>query len=1019
MTPTLALAFVRFETPGYLVFLAVLPLVWLAARRSLAGIGPIRGVLALALRAAVVLCIVLALAGAMRVRTTDDLTVIFVVDRSRSIPRAMEDASFAFVRAAAQGLRPGKDSMGVVAFDGRASVEQLPLHELGIDYVGSPGAPDQTNIAAALRMAAALFTDDVIRRVVVLSDGNQNVGDALTEADQFAAAGVPLDVFPLQYEHGDEVVFERLATPPRAALDETVKLQMVLHASRGAAGRVLVYHNEELLDLDPDSPQAGFPVQLDQGYTRLEVPVPLRTRGVHRFRAVFEPQESSADSIAANNEGRAFTIVSSQGRILVLTQANEEGRGGDEESAVILAEALRREKLEVDVEIVGQQPLDQVRLLEYSAVVLSNVPANLVAPEERQALAVYVRDLGGGLVMIGGDNSLGAGGWMGTPVEEVMPVSFDVKSKKQIPKGALVLVMHASEVPQGNFIGERAAISAVRTLSSRDLVGVMAWDWQGTSDSQWVVPLQEVGDKAGVIQQIRRMSMGDLPDLDPLVSMAADALIARPDAATKHMIIVSDFDPQAPRTATIEKLQQARISVSTVTIGFGGHWVDTGKARQIAQETGGKDYTTQDFSKVPQIFIKESRIVRRSLINETPFEPQRAPAISTVLAGLGQERLPRLGGLVLSTPKPLAQVPLVRTGEEGDADPLLAHWQVGLGKTVAFASGLWTRWGAAWVSWPGFSKLWAQTLRWASRPSASSAFDVTTSVQGGRGRIQIDALDKNAAAVNFMNIAGVMVDPQQKSSPLALTQTGPGRYEGEFDARLPGSYIFNLNYATGRGELEQSGTLQTGVSVAFSPEYRELQPNEALLRELTQRTRGRLLDSSMAGLVFDRAGLDPAERRTPVWDLLLRLTLALFLLDVAVRRIAVNPIELARRVRRRLSELAGRRQPGDASAAVLTTLKGSRERAREALPSSGAAGEAGPAPTRSARYAPPADAKAATQELEKALGGAAELDQPVVARPPRKPAAAGEADMTARLLRAKRAAREKIDQEDGDSRKQT
>lgn len=1015
MTVCGCLAFVRFETPGYLVLLALLPLLAVFSFRSLAGLGPVRRWVAIGMRCLVVTCMVLALAGAQWIRKTDALSVVFLVDRSKSIPRPKQAEAFKFLENAKEQMRPQKDQLGVIAFDGKAAVEQLPMNELAIEQISESIDADQTNLAAAMRMGLALFTDEAARRLVVLSDGNENVGAALEEAEQYGAAGVPIDVVPIRYRHGDEVVFDRLSAPPTAKAEETINLQMILRSQSKdpVGGKILLYHNEHLIDLDPASAGAGHAVVLDPGPNRLTIPIPLRAAGAHRFQAVFEPDDADADTIPGNNEGRAFTVVSGQGRILILTTGGEEDTGSNWESARLLAAALERERLVCDVEIVGENPLDQVRLLEYSAVILSNVSADKLTPEERQGLAVYVRDLGGGLIMVGGDESFGAGGWMDTPIEEVMPVSFDVKSKRQIPKGALVLVMHACEIPQGNYWGERVAIAAVKTLSSRDLVGVLSYKWQGADQRYWDVPLQPVADKTRIIQRIKKMQMGDMPDLDTVMRPGVDELARRSDVAAKHMIVISDFDPAPPSAELIRKMKKYGITCSTVAIGWGGHYIDVSKARRIARDTGGRFYTTRDYSKLPQIFIKESRIVRRSLINENPFTPRLVSALPTTVAGLAGEPIPQLGGYVVTTAKPLAQIPLVRRAKDNEADPVLAHWQVGLGKAVAFTSGMWTRWGSQWSQWPKFSKFWAQNVRWASRQPAAAAFNVTTSTQGGRGKIRIDALDKNAAAINFMSIEGTLVKPDHESLRLQLTQTGPGVYEGEFDARAAGSYVASFSYRLGSGQDALAGTLQTGLSVAFSPEYRELQTNDALLSELSERTGGRVLTHAEAPSAFDTAGLPQAEARRSIWEYLIRWMLLLFLLDVAVRRIAINPIEIARKVRRFIGEMAGKRQPAEASAAVLSALKGTRQRMRDELRDEPT--EAGPAPDRAARYEPTVPDSKVTEQLSQALDGASELERPVVARPTKKPAQTSEADFTSRLLQAKRRARERMkkDEQDG------
>jgi hypothetical protein len=200
--------------------------------------------------------------------------------------------------------------------------------------------------------------------------------------------------------------------------------------------------------------------------------------------------------------------------------------------------------------------------------------------------------------------------------------------------------------------------------------------------------------------------------------------------------------------------------------------------------------------------------------------------------------------------------------------------------------------------------------------------------------------------------------------------------------------------------------MQTGFSIAYSPEFRDLRTNLALLQNLADRTGGRMLSAGDAKAPFERTALARAEARPPVWEDLIRWMLLLFLLDVAIRRIAVNPVEIARRVRKYIREIAGPRQTAEASAAVLSTLKGARDQVREAA--AAPMTETGVAPNRSAKYeAPVTDAKV-TEQLSKALGGASTEDQPVVARPTKKPVATNEADYTSRLLRAKKRARDDL-----------
>ena len=219
MSDSAALALMHFEHPSYLVLLALLPLLAVLSIRSLAGLGPTRRVLAICIRCVVVACMVFALAGAHWVRSIDDLAVIFLLDRSSSVPEEFQQQGFEFVKRSRAAMRETKDRLGVIAFDGQSAVEQLPMGDLGIERLSEPVAPDQTNIAAALRQGMALLPEQSAHRVVVISDGNENLGEVLEEADQFGAAGIPIDVVPLRYQHQSEIIFEQLKAPHTASAE--------------------------------------------------------------------------------------------------------------------------------------------------------------------------------------------------------------------------------------------------------------------------------------------------------------------------------------------------------------------------------------------------------------------------------------------------------------------------------------------------------------------------------------------------------------------------------------------------------------------------------------------------------------------------------------------------------------------------------------------------------------------------------------------------------------------------------
>ncbi|HMB95469.1 MAG TPA: hypothetical protein VKK61_05470, partial [Tepidisphaeraceae bacterium] len=556
----------------------------------------------------------------------------------------------------------------------------------------------------------------------------------------------------------------------------------------------------------------------------------------------------------------------------------------------------------LDTERVGvdQFPNSLIELQNYDAVILANVPrgAGGLGEEEQRMLATYVHDMGGGLVMIGGEDAFGAGGWQGSKLEEVLPVNMDIPAQRQMPKGALVMIMHSCEFPDGNYWGEQCAIKAIETLSARDEIGIISFDWGksngGIGGSQWDFPLGEKGDGSKVISAVKNMKLGDMPSFDDSMSVALKGVngqggLINSDAKQKHVIIISDGDPQRPNAQLVQDYITAKVSVSTVSV-YPHDQSDQGlppTMRGIAKDLKGRAYgpINGNFSQLPQIFIKEATVVRRTLIfedrNGIPVKLNQASA-SEMIKGLTQ--LPNIYGFVLTSRKENPQIEMPLVGGK-NADPILAHWQTGLGKAAVWTSDAYNKWAVNWVSSGEYEKFWAQVVRSVSRPPMSADFDVQTTQVGDKGKIIVEALNKDNAFLNFLSVAGSVVGPDMKPIKVPLVQTGPGTYEGEFDAGEPGTYVSVLNY---RGAQNQAGYLLSGMAVNSSPELRYLKSNDTMLHEVARKTGGRVLDAfnPETADLFTREGLTPTASPLPIWDIMIPILLAMILIDVAVRRIA-------------------------------------------------------------------------------------------------------------------------------------
>lgn len=894
--------------------------------KSLAGLGPARKWTAIVVRLLVLLLLVLILGGVTWTRTAEDVHVIVLRDVSQSTNQvrnypgpSLDESINQYLREASRPndqtrKKPG-DRIGVISFADQAYVDSVGDTTIRLDARAIREGVGSTDVASAIQLGLATLQKDAMHRMLLIWDGNQTTGDLEAALNAAAAARVPIDVMPLTYEVKNEVLVDRFIAPTWRRENEPFTVDVILQNTNPTetTGRLTVTHQGRPMDLDLQTPglQSTLAVTLkpatggspSHNVVRVQVP-PLAEAGVHQFRAVFEAddptqaggvtlpgqRQEKVDTLAANNAASAFTFVRGKGRVLYVDNVPG-GRGN------ILREALEREGIQLDESRmrVDQFPSSTVELQNYDAVILANVPRGPggLTDEQDKALAAYVHDMGGGLVVIGGPDALGAGGWQGSRLEQILPVDMDVPAQRQIPKGALGLVMHACEFANGNYWGIQCALKAIEVLNARDEVGIVSF---GIGGSIWDYPLSLKGDGSRVSAAAKAMNVGDMPSFNESLNLTLrggkrSKGLVESDARNKHIIIISDGDPVPPSDDLIKLAVDNKITISTVSV-YPHDLSDKGlpkTMRWIADQTGGRAYgpINGNFSQLPQIFIKEATIVRRSLIQEDRekgLAVKTVPSVSDVLKGIGDQLPGRVWGMVLSTKKPNPQVsvPLV-VGPQND--PLLAHWQTGLGRSLVFTSDATNVWLADWVGSSVYDKFWAQTVRQVARPAESADFETRVEARGGRGKIIVEATSKDNQFRNGLTIEGTVVGPDMQPRRVRLVQTAPGTYEADFDANDAGNYVVGLAYSGADG---QSGVLRSGTVVNTSPELRDLKSNETLLRQIAERTGGRVLPpfDPAAAALFDRTGLAQRQTPMPVWDLLLPFLIALLLMDVAVRRIA-------------------------------------------------------------------------------------------------------------------------------------
>lgn len=962
---------ITFEQPLWLLTaLLALPMGWIGLKWLGAMSGPRRWS-AVVLRAVLVGLIACMLAGAAAVRSTDRVAVVAVIDASDSVrqfasrfgamPLDDKGKALAWDGAVKKWLETARtdrgvdDLVGAVVFDGTSMALSTPTAAGDFDIAFDQRGAQGTDIEGALRFARALFPAGANRRLVLVSDGNQTSGDALAAAVELASDRIPIDVVPLSYSVKNEVIVESVDAPPRAAAGSTVRVRVVLDSTDGATGTLELMHEGRPLDINESATGTGRRVTLPPGRSVEMIDVPLPDATVHRFEPVFVPDDPNQDQLATNNRAQTFTVTPGKGRVLVVDGVSNAEAGG---AGLTLPSTLERAGFEVLTVRPDDIPRDLLSLNAHDLIVLENVPADAVDRSVQSAIAEYVNKLGGGLIMVGGPDSFGAGGWKGTPIEPLLPVNLDLPEQVMAFPAAVALVIDnsgsmarglAGSANSKQRIANEGAALAVLALDKSDALCVIAFN----SSPEIVIPPARNKDARKNAELVRAISSGGGTNIGGALHAAGAQLMQLDRAPVKHVILLTDGrdEGRSDLAGIAEELKAKGITVSTIGIGDD---VDDQVMAAMAKRGGGKYYRVTDPSVLPRVFVKEVRVVRKPLIRETPFVPRVAPG-AMIADGLGT--IPALDGLVLTQPRTGAKATTAMVTPEGE--PLLATWPSGRGQVAAFTSDAHANWAKRWIAWPGYTQLWTRLVRSTARPASETSSELTVQVTGDTLRIRLDAAENDGTPMDMLNVPGTVYLPEGKSVDVRLTQTGPGTYEASLPAKETGNYIVALSPSSpgagagggGGGRTRTLAPVLGGASLASGPETRRLKSNVSLLERIARTTGGRVLELAKPNdaKLFDRDTLTPTLASIPLWRTLLLWTLVVLVLDIATRRVAWDRL-LSREWRLAMREHAEK------------TVKARAEQAAGTLQALRKASGADPAdPSQAAAVNEPAKLKAPTR----------------------------------------------------------
>jgi len=859
-----------------------------------------RARISLSIHLAVLVAITAALAGLAIARTPKAQTVVAVIDRSASVGAA-SDQEVADVAAVQHALK-GSDELGVVTAGQNALVEDPPATAAGGEpfsaFATQPN-PGYTDLDAGLRLAGSMLPSTTLHHVVVATDGEQNLGNAVAEARTLRSEGTRVDVLPVEVAVGPEVRIDSVEAPSTLPAGASTAIQVQVNSNVTTTATLVVS-----VDQTPVSTQK---VNVSEGETAVPVTLPPATSGFHTVTAQIDPAQ---DTYAENNIGEAVIQVTGPPQVLVV-------EGGSGQAANLTA-ALKAAHLNPVVVSPPGVPTALTGLASYQAVALVNVPASALTATQMEVLQSGVRDLGIGLTAFAGQNSFGPGGYAGTPLDSTLPVTAEIPEQLKKPPVAVVLCLETMESSEGDVVERGAAKALIGQLTPEDYVGIT------DGASGLAVPLQQVGSHAAQLESaVDNMSFGDPPSYQPYLTDAANALAAQPNA-NKFVILVGDGDAGDDYAAEGKAIAAGGTTVAAIGINVHSSSTFMANMQAFAQGGGGNFFESDTPQQLPQLLLQESQKSLKPWIVQGTFTPA-LESPSAVLGGLNPATLPPIDGYVASVPKPAAEVVLASPAN----DPVLAVWQYGTGRAVAWTSDADGQWTRNLLLSPEGGTLLANMVAWTLPQQSDPALSVQTSVSGDQGQVSVQLSGSTAVPAGAQVVATV-AGPTLQGTEVPLSTTAPGSYAGSFPAESTGSYLVKVTVSAG-GRVVHSAI--GSLAVAYSAEYQFLGTNAPFLHQLAAAGGGIVLSSPAQAFTVP---LPPIPVSDPLAFLLLAIAVILVPVDIAARRLV-----LTRSDSKAWAEAVHPTPPPAAVEPTLDRLRARVERheaARRRAPEDGAAG---------------------------------------------------------------------------------
>ena len=904
------------RAPLFLILLVAMPVLIFVQRR--AHLSTWRKRVTFFLRGGALLCAILALANLHRTHKEQRLAVIFLIDTSESIQSTQSEAVSKQIDATVAKLKP-TDTFGIISFAREARVllemrqtQNQPTEIASIASLETLAEQtirrDGTDVLTALKRAIALLPDDYHRRIVLFSDGIHNVGGTSLKdyLPLFSASHVELLTVPL-HTVNDAVRVVQLQVPSQVRKGQSFEIGAVIETDGSLPTLTATLHrNGRTMDAFEWTLPTGIhsvsltsePEKfLEEGNHRYtlklnvtdEVPENNQGHGVVTIRdkphalyvdgdlahapvsadpvgAVSNRESKPSHPLLGRGTGHSAEVIDPGPVSAVSNQGSHPLLGRDTGHSAEVKTVLEENGFIVEAISPTELPVELVELQRSHVLILSNVSVERLSSEQLQSIENYVRDLGHGFIVIGGERAYGPGGYTDTALERILPVEMTPRERKDAV--AIVFVLDTSG-SMANYVEARQKIglaiegvrAGIRNLDAEDEAGILGFN----------VAVHTISDLTSDHDMLRQTvgrlkPTGGTTKMEDATKHAYEMLKAN-DAKRKHIVLLSDGKSDGDTSAFLdlaEQIAEAQIGITTIAVGDANRELLT----QFAENGGGRAVFVENIQQLPAILTEAVRETQRYIVQE-PFQPVIKATNESIVAGIGVP--PPLHGYVATSEKETAQVFIQSHKDE----PILAGWNVGLGKAIAWTSDAKPAWAKEWIPWRNFGKFWGQVINW-TLPAADTGtdFDLRVSMHQGMAEVNIDTRSPSAASYKVH-----VVGPARANQRVGIQQVTPTRYSGTFQTQDRGTYI-----VTAEREGDARRSVET-LSLPYPAEYAEFQVDTASLKMLAAGTAG-IYEPTPAQIAAP-AGV-PIERQTSLTQALLVIAAILFVLEMILRRFSIT-----------------------------------------------------------------------------------------------------------------------------------